>query len=1021
VNQKSMRARLQSLKERFFTLRVKLGLLTTIGVLILLTLYYSILSYFIVHRLAELDKTEALNNMNRVMLAGQQLEDHLDAICFGLAVNDVMYEFAESGDTALVERKLSEDIFRMADLSVIYICKNDGTALWSRTYDSATQGSVEISEFPASGLPPDFALIVPPDDIGKHWDGFLRTSAGPLQVVCRPILTGVGEGPIRGTVIVGRLADQRRIDNIKRQTQVEFELQDPLKDLDRLELPFWIQVSMTRNFAIGYPTDDLLRAHGLITDTRGFPLMMLSVDTPKTVGAAAASVMQTSVLFTVMAALAIIGILVYFVHHLVEIPLQQIGAHMQRIEATADPRVPFPYHFSGEFGRLAKSLTHMLNRLGEAQASLRDSELRFRSLTDSAMDGIVSADASARIISWNKGAERMFGYTAAEVVGKPLSVILPERIKIDPADVVRRIEEHIAAGPGHTLEFTGRRKDGSEFPLDMSAGAWDAQEGRFYSGILRDTTLRKQTLEALENARDAAEASNRAKTQFLASMSHEIRTPMNGVVGMTEILAATDLAAPQRRCVEGIRQSADALLDIINDVLDLSKIEADRVELEKIPFNPVDLLQQIVWSLQPAARKKQLELSCVSGEGLPEYTEGDPARIRQILVNLVGNAIKFTEEGSCEATLVREIQGDGAMLHFAVKDTGIGIDPSIQDVIFERFSQADASITRKYGGTGLGLTICRRLAELMGGRVWVQSTPGRGSTFHFTLPARPCGPPQVPAGDDSSFDLQVPMRRLKVLVAEDTKMNQDLFVIFLEGLGHDVHLVENGQQAIEALARDQYDVVLMDVEMPVMDGMQATRLIRKPETGTLDPGIPVIAVTAHALIGDRERFLEAGMNDYVSKPIDFRGLRMALLRATAGRDYVLEDDASARTGRLLSGRADALARLGGSENALLRMDAIFREDAPSKLEDLLQGIAARDIDAARRAAHSLKNMSATIGAMKLSQIAADIEAAATGARWHYLDETHPRLAAALDAALRAVAAGATPTTPPPGAEHHDTA
>lgn len=1016
-----MRVRFPTTLENFFTLRVKLSLLTTVGVMILLTLYYSMLSYFVVNRLAALDVAEAMKSMNRVMLAGQEQEDHLDAACFGLAVNDNMYAFAESGDASFVERKLSQDIFRMTDLSLVYICRNDGTALWSRSFDSESNAPINLDEFPAAGVPPDFPLLVPPDDPGQHWDGFFLTSAGPLQVVCRPILNGLGEGPVRGTVIVGRLADERRVQQIREQTQVDFKLRDPSTNIGVHELAHWLPTSLTGRPTVLYMLDGSLQVIGRVTDTRGRPILMLQVNSKQPVSAAAASVMKTSIIFTVVAALAIIGILVFFVRILVEIPLKRIGAHMQRIEATADPRVPFPYRFSGEFGRLAKSLTHMLNRLGEAQASLRDSESRFRSLTDSAMDGIVSADAAGRIISWNKGAERLFGYTAAEVVNKPLSTILPGSTAIDPAVVVERLEQHIADGPGHTLEFVGRRKDGTEFPLDMSAGAWEAQEGRFYSGILRDTTLRKQTLEALENARDAAEASNRAKTQFLASMSHEIRTPMNGVVGMTEILAATDLAEQQRRCVEGIRQSADALLDIINDVLDLSKIEADRVELEKIPFNPVELLQQVTWSLLPSARKKKLELGCVSGEGLPEYVEGDPARIRQILVNLVGNAIKFTEEGSCEASLVREATGDEAVLHFSVKDTGIGIDPSIQDAIFERFSQADASITRKYGGTGLGLTICRRLAELMGGRVWVQSAPGRGSTFHFTLPARPCGPPQAPTADDSSFDVQVPMRRLKVLVAEDTKMNQDLFMIFLDGLGHEVKLVENGQQAIEALTRDQFDVVLMDVEMPVMDGLQATRLIRRTETGTIDPGIPVIAVTAHALIGDRERFLEAGMNDYVSKPIDFRALRMALLRATAGREFVLEDDVSARTGRLLSGRAEALARLGGSETALKRMDAIFREDAPSKLIALSHGMETRDVDAARRAAHSLKNMSATIGAVKLSQIAADLEAAAAGGRWQYLDDTYPRLAAALEAALRAVATGNETATTPPGADVHDTA
>lgn len=994
---------------RFFTLRAKLALLTTIGVLILLTLYYGLLSYFVVNRLAKLDVNEAMNNFNRVMLAGQQLEDHLDAVCFGLATNDIIYQFAESGDVSLVERKLSDEIFRMTDLSIVYICKNDGAALWSRTYDAATGGAIDIKEFPASGVSPGFELLAPPDDPKQHWDGFFLTSAGPLQVVCRPIVNGLGEGPVRGTVIVGRLADERRLEQIRNQTQVDFTLRDPRFPASITEAAFWLPVSLSGKPMVGYPTEDTLSVVGRVTDTRGKALLMLTVNSPRPVTRAAISIMQTSIIFTIVAALAIIGILVFFVHILVEIPLGRIGAHMQRIRETADPRVPFPYRFSGEFGRLASSFTHMLNRLGEAQTSLRESELRFRSLTESAMDGIVSSDSRANIISWNRGAERMFGYKPEEVVGQPLSVILPERFRFDVDDIVHRIDEHIAAGLGHTLEFTGRRKDGSEFPLDMSAGAWDTSEGRFYSGILRDTTLRRQALDALENARDAAEAANRAKTQFLASMSHEIRTPMNGVVGMTEILAATELSGAQRRCVEGIRQSADSLLDIINDVLDLSKIEAERVELEKIPFSPGELLQQIAWSMQPTARKKGLELTCTLGGDLPEFIEGDPARIRQILVNLVGNAIKFTEQGHCACSLdLGHALGAGLTeLRFSVRDTGIGVEPHLQEAIFERFSQADASITRKYGGTGLGLTICRRLAELMGGRVWVESVPGEGSTFCFTMPAHPCAPPQAKERIDEQIDLLAPMRRLKVLVAEDTKLNQDLFLIFLEGLGHEVRIVENGQGAVECLRQEPFDLVLMDVEMPVMDGLQATRLLRNPETGALDPNVPIIAVTAHALIGDRERFLEAGMTDYVSKPIDFRALRAALARVMTGRDHVLEDDAPARAVRLLSGRTEALARLGGNEAALARMDMIFVEDAPKKLRALLEGIGAKEVDAARRAAHSLKSMAATIGATKLSQFAAELESAASAGEWASIQEAKHRLEAALNAAIDAISTGSS--------------
>jgi two-component system, sensor histidine kinase and response regulator len=647
-----------------------------------------------------------------------------------------------------------------------------------------------------------------------------------------------------------------------------------------------------------------------------------------------------------------------------------------------------------------------------AEERIRVSEERYRAILEQIEDGYFEVDLRGRYQLVNDGYCRILRCSPSDILGKSYKEIVPPHQVPLIYGVFHKVYQ--TGEPVRSFEYETFRPDGSAVFVEDSICLKRDRQGQpvGFHGIVRDITERKRTDQELAAAKEAAEAANRAKSTFLATMSHEIRTPMNGILGMTELVLDTELTEEQREHLGLVKSSAESLLSIINDVLDFSKIEAEKLELESIPFDLRESLGEAMKALSFRAHQKGLELIYDVQPDVPEGLVSDPGRIRQIIVNLVGNAIKFTEKGeifvSVEQQAEEQKDGDSVCLHFAVKDTGVGIPAEKQLKVFEAFSQADGSMTRKYGGTGLGLTICARLVEKMGGRIWVESEPGKGSTFRFTVrlamqktsSARPVPLPpeqlrdlpvlvvddnytnrrvlngmlsrwgmkptaveggraalqaleiaknvghpfplvlldgQMPEMDGFTVAEQIqknpelagatimmltsaghlgdaarcrdlgisaylvkPIRqgelldgiclvilkatpqaaaplvtrhtlrevrhRIKVLLVEDNPVNQKLAIALLEKRGFGVTTAENGKIALAALQRESFDFVLMDVQMPEMDGLEATAAIREREKST-GGHIPIIAMTAHALKGDQERCLNAGMDAYLSKPI----------------------------------------------------------------------------------------------------------------------------------------------------------
>ena len=507
-------------------------------------------------------------------------------------------------------------------------------------------------------------------------------------------------------------------------------------------------------------------------------------------------------------------------------------------------------------------------------------EKRVQSILDAVSDAVITIDATGMIESVNASTLRIFDQDEESLIGYNVKTLMPEPHYTRHDDY---LGAYLASGEkkiiGTSREVEGIRGDGTVFPIELHVREAQSNDRTIYTGVCRDISQRKEAEAAILHAKEEAEAADRAKSEFLATMSHEIRTPMNGVIGMTTLLLDTDLSEDQREFAETIRKSGESLLAIINDILDISKLRSGKFTIEPIPFNLFDTVAEVTELLGTKAEEKGLAIKVSYAADVPRWLVGDEGRIRQIIINLLGNSIKFTLEGGVKLDITCSVKTEeSAKISIAVQDTGVGMSSEALATIFDRFTQADASTTRQFGGTGLGLAISKQLIEIMGGDLEVESELGVGTTFTANL--------TLPISDDKEITTASDSRTRKsisghcfsarVLVVEDNTVNQKVATRMLQRMGCNVSVAANGQEAIAMIADMPFDIVLMDCQMPVMDGFEATREIRSRDASW--SRIPIVAMTANAMSGDRERCIAAGMDDYLSKPVRPDGLLEILSR-----------------------------------------------------------------------------------------------------------------------------------------------
>ncbi|MFD1143506.1 PAS domain S-box protein [Larkinella insperata] len=656
-----------------------------------------------------------------------------------------------------------------------------------------------------------------------------------------------------------------------------------------------------------------------------------------------------------------------------DVAIQQKKTVVNEVVELVDGRIVkrnyIPIFLEGEYRGHLWQYTDITEKY-RANEQIRKSEEKYRGIMNRMELGLLEVDNNQVIRQAYDRFCQMVGYSEEELIGQRANdLLVPDEFKTFQGQQQKLRDE----GGANSYELQLRRKDGTPIWVIVSGAPILDEQGEVVGsmGIHYDISERKQLEQELAKAKLVAEDARHTEKQFLANMSHEIRTPLNAILGFSNLLGSTALSSEQKEYVDYVRTAGKNLLTIVNDILDISKIEAGMLPLESIPFSICSLADSIRTMLDASARDKGLFLRVATGPDLPPVVLGDPTRLTQILLNLLSNAVKFTKYGGVAVSIEKTgVQDESARIRFTVEDTGIGMEKDVLPHIFERFRQASDFTTRYYGGTGLGLNIVKSLTEMQGGWITVASEAGKGSCFTLEIPYKIAPHQSVHDAVLAEEEAGPIDREVKILVVEDNIMNQKLALQVLGRLGYPAQVAENGQIAVELLQKTDFDLVLMDIQMPVMDGYTTTRYIRT----TLNKQVPIIAMTAHALANEREQCLQSGMNDFIPKPFQIEELQRIIRKYLPGISTMTPNQKTYTPPAPSFSVEPLLDAVGNDMDFAVEMMTLFLHQTPVEIQQLKQSVAEGDVMAIKRLIHTQKAIIQTFGLTEAARLVTATEA-----------------------------------------------
>ncbi|MGK0291128.1 MAG: PAS domain S-box-containing protein, partial [bacterium] len=895
------------------SLKIKIVLILFTIIIFQLLIEVGVQQYIILPSYISLEKEEVIKNMDRSVEAIKREIYHLNNLTQDWARWDDTYKYVIDSNKDYMDSNLINETYLGNNLNFIGIYNLEGKTVWNKFISLKTKKIEEIYEFSQSQLPKKHYLLVH-KGLKSVVAGIILTSKGAMMIATRPIIKSNHTGPIRGTIMMGRILTKKILKQLSKQTKVNLKMWSIYeKNIPKNVLIALQKLTLKNRFYIHEINDNKLVVYASLYDIQKNPLLIIQATFQRKIRAKGVITTHYAIISICFAGGLILLLIGVLIHRAFTRPISNLMLHISLIRKSQDLSKRVAIHRNDEIGWLSKEFDQMITQLQESrvelenrvaertaaivaanqhlereiierkkiESSLRESRERYRTIIDSIEEGYYEVDLEGNLTFYNDSMCTILGSSKEEMAQMNIQDFVLMQEELRESTFKDLIKAYISKEKVSNIDWKIHKKGNEICYVENSISPIFGFDQKIigYRGISRDITARKLA-EDLKEEKILAESENRTKGQFLANMSHEIRTPLNGIVGMAELLETTQPNEQQRRFINTLVNESNALLVLINDILDFSKLEVGKVELEKINFDLRVMLDDLADSMALRSEKKGIEFLTSIDLGVESKLIGDPGRLRQILVNLVNNALKFTHEGEIY-TKVEVIQNyqDKIKIRFLIKDTGIGIAEENLDSIFDTFTQADSSTTREYGGTGLGTTICKQLTTLMGGEIGVESKVNVGSTFWFELPFQK----QKEGLILQSFQ-DVTLNEVSVLLVDDNETSCSILKGALKPWGCIVTSCFSGEEALHLLSTEledkKFQLIITDYQMPKMNGFEFAKQVRKNQR--FDQ-IPIIALTSVGAIGDAKKCQDIGIEGYLSKPIKYQELQ-SVMKAILGRN-----------------------------------------------------------------------------------------------------------------------------------------